>query len=150
MHPAAAINRSISAVVRYSRVRTEEFIVLGADRRPLRFSTIFCPRSKTTGELSALLSSVNRSIWFPSRGPFCPRTNTGTGNQFGQPLAEPAQARALMIEFQRPRIRWEERPWSDYRLERLWRLIIVSNKANNGRRFSLHSFERKIFVHALG
>src|ERR1700751_3144724 len=46
---AAAINRSISAVVRYSRVRTEEFTVLGGDRPPLRFFTIFCPRSKPTG-----------------------------------------------------------------------------------------------------
>src|SRR6516165_2843843 len=58
---AAAIKRSISAVVRYSRVRTEEFTVVGGDRPPLRFSTIFCPRSKITSELSGFsLSSVNR------------------------------------------------------------------------------------------
>ena len=42
---------SISAVVRYSRGRTEEFTVVGADRPPLRFSTIFCPRSQITSEL---------------------------------------------------------------------------------------------------
>src|SRR5258708_38036438 len=36
---AAAINRSISAVVRYSRLRTEEFTVVGAARPPVRFST---------------------------------------------------------------------------------------------------------------
>src|SRR6516162_11324910 len=52
---AAAIKRSISAVVRYSRVRTEEFTVVGADRPPLRFSTIFCPRSKVTSELMFVL-----------------------------------------------------------------------------------------------
>jgi hypothetical protein len=34
-----------------SRVRTEEFTVVGADRRPLRFFTIFCPRSTITSEL---------------------------------------------------------------------------------------------------
>jgi len=45
---AATINRSISAVVRYSRVRTEEFTVVGADRPPVRFPTIFCSCSKTT------------------------------------------------------------------------------------------------------
>jgi hypothetical protein len=39
--------------------------VLGADRPPLRFSTIFCPRSNITSELSLLLSSVNRSSWYP-------------------------------------------------------------------------------------
>jgi hypothetical protein len=38
---AAAIKRSISAVVRYSRVRTEEFTVFGGDRPPVRFPTIF-------------------------------------------------------------------------------------------------------------
>jgi hypothetical protein len=52
--------RSISAVVRYSRVRTEEFTVVGTGRPPVRFSTIFCPRSKITSELSIFLSSVNR------------------------------------------------------------------------------------------
>jgi hypothetical protein len=36
---------SISAVVRYSRVRTEEFTVVGADRPPVRFPTISCPCS---------------------------------------------------------------------------------------------------------
>jgi len=56
----AAIKRSISAVVRYSRVRTEEFTVVGADRPALRFSTIFRPRSKPTGELSVLFT-VHRS-----------------------------------------------------------------------------------------
>src|SRR5215471_19212869 len=56
---SAAIKRSISAVVRYSRVRTEEFTVVGADRPPLRFSTIFCPRSNTTGELSTVSSLVS-------------------------------------------------------------------------------------------
>src|SRR5262249_22318801 len=55
---AAAINRSISAVVRYSRVRTEEFTVVGADRPPLRFFTIFCPRFNTTGELSSRVMRV--------------------------------------------------------------------------------------------
>src|SRR5262249_11362654 len=40
---AAAIKRSISAVVRYSRVRTEEFTVVGADRPPMRFPTDILP-----------------------------------------------------------------------------------------------------------
>src|SRR5262245_11579396 len=52
-------SRSISAVVRYSRVRTEEFTVVGADRPPVRFSTIFCPLFNTTGELSIISSSVS-------------------------------------------------------------------------------------------
>src|SRR2546421_7467390 len=56
---AAAIKRSISAVVRYSRVRTEEFTVLGADRPPVRFPTIFCPHSKVTSELSIFSSLVS-------------------------------------------------------------------------------------------
>src|SRR6516162_8062534 len=56
---AADIKRSISAVVRYSRVRTEEFTVVGADRPPLRFPTIFRPRFETTGELSVLSSLVS-------------------------------------------------------------------------------------------
>src|SRR6266478_5790443 len=56
---AAAIKCSISAVVRYSRVRTEEFTVVGADRPPLRFFTIFCPRFNTTGELSSISSLVS-------------------------------------------------------------------------------------------
>src|SRR5262249_29840871 len=37
---AAAIKRPISALVRYSRVQTEEFTMLGADRPPVRFPTI--------------------------------------------------------------------------------------------------------------
>ena len=57
---AAAIKRSISAVVRYSRVRTEEFTVVGVDRPPLRFSKIFCPRSKITSELSVRQVGVDR------------------------------------------------------------------------------------------
>src|SRR6516162_5426003 len=56
---AAAIKRSISAVVRYSRMRTEEFTVVGADRRPVCFPTIFCPRSKVTSELSIISSLVS-------------------------------------------------------------------------------------------
>jgi hypothetical protein len=56
---AAAIKRSISAVVRYSRVRTEEFTVVGAGRPPLRFSTIFCPRPSITSELSNVSSLVS-------------------------------------------------------------------------------------------
>src|SRR5262245_13484577 len=56
---ATGIKRSISAVVRYSRVRTEEFTVVGADRSPVRFPTIFCPRSNTTGELLVLSSLVS-------------------------------------------------------------------------------------------
>src|SRR5262245_31790481 len=48
-----------SAVVRYSLVRTKEFTVVGADRPPVRFSTIFWLRFDTTGELSALSSSVS-------------------------------------------------------------------------------------------
>src|SRR5262245_9961094 len=47
-----------SAVVRYSRVRTKEFTVVGADRPPVRFSTIFWLRFDTTGELSALTASA--------------------------------------------------------------------------------------------
>jgi hypothetical protein len=38
---AAAIKRSISAVVRHSRVRTEEFTVVGADGRPIRSPQYF-------------------------------------------------------------------------------------------------------------
>src|SRR5262245_27415102 len=56
---AAAISRSTSRPVRYSRVRTEEFTVVGADRPPLRFFTIFCPRLNTTGELSNVSSLVS-------------------------------------------------------------------------------------------
>src|SRR5262249_14283738 len=59
---AAAIKRSISAVVRYSRVRTEEFTVVGADRPPLRFSTIFCPRSNITSELSIISPPVSIGV----------------------------------------------------------------------------------------
>ena len=33
--------------------------MVGADRRPLRFSTIFCPRFKATDELSVLSSRVS-------------------------------------------------------------------------------------------
>jgi hypothetical protein len=39
--------------------RTEEFTVVGADRLPVRFSTIFCPRFNTTGELLVLSSLVS-------------------------------------------------------------------------------------------
>src|SRR5262249_876439 len=53
------INRSISAVVRYSRVRTEEFTVVGADRPAVRFPTIFCPCSKITSELSGVSSIIS-------------------------------------------------------------------------------------------
>src|SRR5262245_32650419 len=67
---AAAIKRSISAVVRYSRVRTEEFTVVGADGPPVRFSTIFWRRFGTTGELlvfSSLVSigavGIHRKSW---------------------------------------------------------------------------------------
>src|SRR6516165_9424690 len=68
---AAAIKRSISAVVRYSRVRTEEFTVVGADRPPLRFSTIFCPRSKITRELSSVSSLVSIGVVIdPDTTPF--------------------------------------------------------------------------------
>src|SRR5215475_12282381 len=56
---AAAIKRSISAVVRYSRVRTEEFTVVGGDRPPPRFSTVFWPYFEPTRELSALPSLVS-------------------------------------------------------------------------------------------
>src|SRR5262249_20112363 len=59
---AAAIRRSISAVVRYSRVRTEEFTVVGADRPPVRFPTIFCPYSKKTSELSVISSLVSIGV----------------------------------------------------------------------------------------
>src|SRR5262245_65731089 len=52
-------SETISAVVRYSRVRTEEFTVVGADRPPVRFPTIFCRRSSITGELSVLSSLVS-------------------------------------------------------------------------------------------
>src|SRR5215831_19350025 len=44
---------------RYSRVRTEEFTVAGADRPRLRFSTIFCPYFEPTSELSILSSLVS-------------------------------------------------------------------------------------------
>src|SRR5215471_21618551 len=40
-------------------MRTEEFTVVGADRPPLRFATIFCPRFETTGELSGFSSLVS-------------------------------------------------------------------------------------------
>src|SRR5262245_18398115 len=65
---AAAIKRSISAVVRYSRVRTEEFTVVGADRPPVQFSTIFCPRFERTGELSSGLSESAQDPEPPARG----------------------------------------------------------------------------------
>ena len=42
----------------YSRVRTEEFTVVAADRPPVRFSTIFCPRSRTTGEVWRISCTV--------------------------------------------------------------------------------------------
>src|SRR6516162_9424732 len=55
-----------SAVVRYSRVRIKEFTAVGADRPPVRFSTIFWLRFDTTGELSGVSSLVsNRSSWYP-------------------------------------------------------------------------------------
>src|SRR6266545_1297998 len=63
---AAASKRSISAVVRYSRVRTEEFTVVGADRPPVRLPTIFCPRSNMTSELSAVSAPVESSTVRPS------------------------------------------------------------------------------------
>ena len=53
---------SISAVVRYSRVRTEEFTVVGADRPAVRFPTIFCPCSKVTSELSSISSLVSIGV----------------------------------------------------------------------------------------
>jgi hypothetical protein len=59
---AAAINRSVSAVVRYSRVRTEEFTVVDASRAAVRFPTIFCPCPKTTGELSSFSSLVSIGV----------------------------------------------------------------------------------------
>ena len=59
---AAAIKRSISAVVRYSRVRTEEFTVVGVDRPPVWFSTIFCLRSNITGELSSISALVTSTF----------------------------------------------------------------------------------------
>src|SRR6516225_2929126 len=40
-------------------MRTEEFTVVGADRRPVCFPTIFCPRSKVTSELSIISSLVS-------------------------------------------------------------------------------------------
>jgi hypothetical protein len=55
---AAAIRRSISRAVRYSRVRTSELTVFGAARQPARFSTIFPQRWNATGELWIILSSV--------------------------------------------------------------------------------------------
>jgi hypothetical protein len=36
--------------------------VFGADRPPLRFSTIFCPRSKITSELSGVSSLVSIGV----------------------------------------------------------------------------------------
>src|SRR5262245_603094 len=67
---ATGIKRSVSAVVRYSRVRTEEFTVVGADRPPVRFPTIFCPRSKITSELYGAVGihgqpwpEVSRPVW---------------------------------------------------------------------------------------
>ena len=49
---------SISAVVRYSRVQTEEFTVVGATGRPCGFFTIFCPRFEPAGELFSSLVSA--------------------------------------------------------------------------------------------
>src|SRR5262249_12566059 len=84
---AAAISRSTSRPVRYSRVRTEEFTVVGADRPPLRFFTIFCPRFDTTGELSTLSSLVSIGVvgihgwptpasWTPPPSGLLPPANT--------------------------------------------------------------------------
>src|SRR4029077_3748558 len=53
--PSAA---RLRARVRYSRVRTREFTVVGADRPPVRFSTIFSLRRRTTNELSLICSLV--------------------------------------------------------------------------------------------
>src|SRR6516165_6193747 len=72
---AAAIKRTISAVVRYSRVRTEEFTVVGADRPPLRISTIFCQRFEPTGELSNILQRQGtRHVAIASRQKSAPAT----------------------------------------------------------------------------
>src|SRR6516165_2087711 len=83
---AAAINRSISAVVRYSRVRTEEFTVVGAGRPPLRFFTIFCPRSNITSELSSALVSIGTVGWYHGQ-PWARSEPTRTGRSAqGSPL----------------------------------------------------------------
>src|SRR5215471_3077760 len=58
---AAAIKRSISAVVRYSRVRTEEFKCLVPTGRPCVFPRYF---ARVSNQLvnRCFLSSVNRSV----------------------------------------------------------------------------------------
>jgi hypothetical protein len=69
-------------------VRTEEFTV-GVDRPPVRFPTIFCPRSKVTSELSILVSSVNRSSWCPWPTPARsePTRMASAGGQLPKPPA---------------------------------------------------------------
>src|SRR5215467_16264316 len=106
---AAAIKRSISAVVRYSRVRTEEFTVVGADRPAVRFPTIFCPCSKITSELSGVSSPVSigavgihgqprPEVSRPVRPQQRPRTGldqAGSTPELRQPIAR--RARLLII-----------------------------------------------------
>jgi hypothetical protein len=90
---AAAIKRSISAVVRYSRVRTEEFTVVGADWPPVRFPTIFCPCFEPTGELSDLSSSVSAET--PSRRfPRLRRQDAQCQSNHRQPMGRPQPFRA--------------------------------------------------------
>jgi hypothetical protein len=55
--PSAA---RLRARVRYSRVRTREFTVVGAARPPVRFSTIFPLRRRTINELSIIFPQCQR------------------------------------------------------------------------------------------
>src|SRR5262245_39494954 len=86
---AAAIKRSISAVVRYSRVRTEEFTVVGADRPPLRFPTIFCPRFEPTDELSSVSSPVSIEVVVGIHGQPWPEVSRPVWPQRARQLKSP-------------------------------------------------------------
>jgi hypothetical protein len=62
-HHAAIMGRGGHPRGGWGWVRTEEFTVAGADRLPVRFSTIFRLRFDTTGDVSSLVS-IGVVGWF--------------------------------------------------------------------------------------
>src|SRR5215471_6804313 len=66
---AAAIRRSISRPVRYSRVRTGELTVFGAARPPARFSTIFPQRWNRLGTIISPSVSIHAARYSASLSP---------------------------------------------------------------------------------
>src|SRR5262249_10420145 len=87
--PAFQRVRPISAIVRYSRVRTEEFTVVGADRAAGRFPTEFCPRFEPTGELSVLSPLVSIGV-VGIHGQAWPDVSRPVSASAGSQLPEPA------------------------------------------------------------